>query len=476
MSFPAAACHRLPAPTAAGLALPAPTTATLTSSPASSLLSSQLEDEGVGTGACAARPAPGGAEGADGAALGNYASNPSAGAAAAGEQGQDEVLAARLRRAERWSLLTSARKVTGLSRLRACRKVTVTGEGGPAMRHGHRRGAGYSGLSTCASVWVCPCCMARIAARRAEQLATVMAMVRMTGGTAYMVTFTVRHHRGHRLASVWDAVTAGWSAVTSGGQWQDDGSGLLGWARVVEATHTPANGWHLHVHALFCWAGEVDDAEAQRVAFRAWARWDRALRRKGFDSTPTRGVDARRVRFGGDGADDGIGEYFTKLAREVTAGYAKDSRSGRSPLAILRDAVETYRVEDLELWWEWEAGSYGRRQLTWSTGARDLRTLAGVREQTDEEIAMEEIGDEDEITFSREAWREVTRTGQESFLLDLAETGGMAAVTAWLDERGLGWSPARRAPRRDGPRPRSPQTRREARAVLGVEGQSWSTV
>lgn len=148
--------------------------------------------------------------------------------------------------------------------------------------------------------------MARIAAR-AEQLATVMAMVRMTGGTAYMVTFTVRHHRGHRLASVWDSVTAGWSAVTSGGQWQDDGSELLGWDRVVEATHTPANGWHLHVHALFCWAGEVADAEAQRVAFRAWARWDRALRRKGFDSTPTRGVDARRVRFGVTGPTTGSG-------------------------------------------------------------------------------------------------------------------------------------------------------------------------
>lgn len=80
---------------------------------------------------------------------------------------------------------------------------------------------------------------------------------------------------------------------------------------------------------------------------------------------------------------------------------------------------------------------------------------------------MEEIGDEDEITFSRAAWSEVTRTGQESVLLDLAESGGMAAVTAWLDERGLGWSPARRAPRWDGRRPRSPQTRREARAVLG---------
>ena len=71
--------------------------------------------------------------------------------------------------------------------------------------------------------------------------------------------------------------------------------------------------------------------------------------RRGFDSTPVRGLDARWVRVGAD-EDDGIGEYFTKIARQVTAGYPKDSAAGRSPLAILRDAIETYRVEDLELW------------------------------------------------------------------------------------------------------------------------------
>lgn len=310
--------------------------------------------------------------------------------------------------------------------------------------------------------------MARIAGKRAEQLATVMAMVRLMGGSACLVTLTVRHHRGHRLGDVWDAVTAGWSAVTSGGQWQDDAADLLGWCRVVEATHG-ASGWHLHVHALLCWSGDVSEDAAQRVAMRAWLRWDRALRRHGFDSTPTRGLDARRVRVGSDG-DDGLGEYFTKIAHEVTASYVKDSRSGRSPLAILRDATETYRVEDIELWWEWEQASRGRKQLTWSTGARDLRALAGVRDQTDEEIAMEEIGDEDEIALSREAWQEITRTGNESFLLDLAETDGMRAVTGWLDERGLPWSKARPAPRRDGSRQRSPQTVREARAVLRAPG------
>ena len=39
------------------------------------------------------------------------------------------------------------------------------------------------------------------------------------------------------------------------------------------------------------------------------------------------------------------------------------------------NAVETYEVGNLARWWEWEAPSEGRRQLTWSGRARDLRNL-----------------------------------------------------------------------------------------------------
>ena len=317
-------------------------------------------------------------------------------------------------------MLAGDRKITGLDRLRKCRKVTVTGTGGPTMRAGARRGAGYAGLSTCASVWACPCCAGKIAARRAAELVAVMAAVRLMGGCAYLVTFTIRHNRGHRLAELWDAVTKGWSAVVDGGKLYADAAGLLGWCRVVEATHTPRSGWHLDVHALWYWSGDVDDTEAQRIAYRAWAwaRWDRALRRSGFDSTPVRGVDARRVRFASDGSDDALGGYFTKIAAEVTAQHAKDSRSGRSPFAILRDAVETYRVEDLELWWEWEHASHGRKQLTWSLGERDLRRLARVREVSDEEIATEDVGNEDVIALSGDAWESVVAGGHETTLLD----------------------------------------------------------
>lgn len=54
----------------------------------------------------------------------------------------------------------------------------------------------------------------------------------------------------------------------------------------------------------------------------------------------------------------------------------------------------------MALLWEWEEASHGRRQLTWSTGRRDLRAFAGLgREATDEEIAAEELDGQDAVAL-----------------------------------------------------------------------------
>lgn len=111
-----------------------------------------------------------------------------------------------------------------------------------------------------------------------------------------------------------------------------------------------------------------------------------------------------------------------------------------------------------------------------TAGGPGLRALAGLREQTDDEMAAEDVGTEDAIALSGDAWDPGQPRGRETVLLDLAETDGMPVSTAWLDERGLGWGPARKAPGREGPRVGcSPQPRVVARAVqgrgLGLEGR-----
>jgi len=55
--------------------------------------------------------------------------------------------------------------------------------------------------------------------------------------------------------------------------------------------------------------------------------------------------------------------------------------------------------------WAWEQASEKRRQLTWSTGRRDLRSLANLgREASDEEVAEEELDAEVRLVLARQAW------------------------------------------------------------------------
>jgi hypothetical protein len=85
--------------------------------------------------------------------------------------------------------------------------------------------------------------------------------------------------------------------------------------------------------------------------------------------------------------------------------------------------------------------SDGRRQLTWSTGRRDLRALAGFgREATDEEIAEEDREADIRIAMPAEVWGWLSDAGRACALLAVAEAGGLDAAVAWLHARDLPWS------------------------------------
>ena len=158
-------------------------------------------------------------------------------------------------------------------------------------------------------------CAAKIATRRADDLATVMRAVDELGGSAFLLTLTMRHDRGDRLGltseqrarrnrleerladvqvaeangwdvderqaeadaieldsikaqeGCWDVLSYAWQRVTSGSSWQEDCErfgGLLGWARAVEVTDGD-NGWHVHLHVLLCFREQVS-ADLARAA------------------------------------------------------------------------------------------------------------------------------------------------------------------------------------------------------------------
>jgi replication protein len=301
--------------------------------------------------------------------------------------------------------------------------------------------AGYAGLVTCGSTWVCPTCASKIAARRADELSTVMRTVLTAGGSASLITLTMRHHAGHKLAELWQALSAAWHGVISGKQWIADQElgGILGWVRVVEATHG-RNGWHLHVHVLVCWKRSVSLGLAQEIGERMWQRWARVLERKGLTSWKHRGgVDVRMASLG----SDNLAHYFNKLAREVTSSHTKESRGGRSPFGIVTDGLRTGDADDLALWDEWEQASFGRRQLTWSLGEHDLRKIADLgREETDEDVAAEDLQGEDVLALPYSTWQTLLGGQWTTDLLDAAELAGIEGACTFLTVRGLAFLPA----------------------------------
>lgn len=333
--------------------------------------------------------------------------------------------------------------------MRKCGRVTTgTDNGGPGLRLTADPGgpvAGFSGLATCGSVWACPVCAAKIATRRADELADMMRHALEQKCRASMVTLTMRHHEGQTLKACWDALSKAWAAVTSGKQWAGDSAafGLRGWVKAVEVTRGK-NGWHVHIHALMIW--DTADTlipitldEARHVAERMWARWNRALLRAGFDSLrDDGGLDVRMATLTPGGY--GLHEYFVKLAHEVTGGQAKLARGGgRTPFQILADTLATVReTGDVSDWREWEKSSHGRRQITWSQGLREWAHLGD--EASDDEVAAEQLEGDELVFIDAESWRALrVDPGRVCDLLETTEDNGYQAAIDRLRQWGLGY-------------------------------------
>lgn len=360
--------------------------------------------------------------------------------------------------------------LSSLPRVRACGRVSRSPEGGPTLRLSDDgqggQVAGLAGLVHCGSPWACPTCARKIGAKRAEEIRQVVEAVHAQGGSAALVTLTLRHHAGHRLADTWDALTYGWSRVTSGRRYTEECArfGVDGWVRAVEVTRGDA-GWHPHLHVLVLFDTPMSAEMVQEMAGRWWTRWEAAIGRRGYTAIAARGgLDARVVTVSPDGSGV-LGRYLSKIAFEVTGGTGKGGREGnRSPFEILADGLATGLADDIEAWWEYETASHGRKQVTWSRGVRDRFRLGD--EQTDDEIANDDLGTDDLIALPAQTWTAIRDRAEE--FLSLAETDGLSGACAYLTARGLDWSRVTRPappPRRRtaGSRPAPPPVPRRPR-------------
>lgn len=305
--------------------------------------------------------------------------------------------------------------------------------------------AHFSGLQTCGSVWACPVCQAKILNRRAEDASTAAATWHDQGNTVLMITLTMPHDAGMRLAPLFDTVANGFRSVISGRAWikTRDRLAIVGTIRSVEVTHGP-NGWHPHLHVLVFTRGRLNAEGIADLSGHVRAKWDRFITKAGYRQ-PDRlhGVVIQVCQSAAE-----AGAYIAKtqdgkgVGNEIARGDLKQGRNGhRTPLEILESFRWTGDVEDLALWNRYELATKGRQRITWSRGLRALLLPDTPAEQTDEEVAAEDVGGQVVALIDRETWRTVTRTpGLAGLILDTVEQGGTDALGVLMAGHGLGWT------------------------------------
>lgn len=308
------------------------------------------------------------------------------------------------------------------------------------IRHGDH-GAYYAGVVKCGSVWTCPVCAAQICEVRRQEVGALIDAHRAAGGAVYMAAFTVPHQRIQTAYELRSLVSTTFRKLQAGKAWQRNKqvAGLMGMVRALEVTYGE-NGWHPHLHVLFCFAPGVGDAAIRAFGEYVFDRWRSVVSREGYGE-PSRAV----WQFERAGNVSGAADYVTKWGadRELTQGHTKRARGGgRTPWALLEDA-DAGDPAALMAFREFGHAFKGARQLTWSRG---LREAYGLREpKPDADAAFEDIEERAPSigVLPRHVWREVWRRGLACGLLEAVEAApAWSTVVSFLRGHGVDvWRP-----------------------------------
>lgn len=214
--------------------------------------------------------------------------------------------------------------------------------------------AHYSNLTTCNKIHYCPCCRARLDARRAAELQGAMDRhLETVGNDVLLATFTFPHELGDDLFVISRKLKKTFSGYKSLRatrlQFEKIGETTFGSFTTTEYTYG-SNGWHPHIHMLIFVNPNVDVKALQLELSRGWQ--DYAFKKGLGLPSIERGV---RITSGkdyaekmasymcklGSDSDKKVSENTWSLAKEVTYAGAKKSFKGMNPFQILTAWLES---------------------------------------------------------------------------------------------------------------------------------------
>lgn len=336
-----------------------------------------------------------------------------------------------------FALQNVARKLIPDMAVSKCLRWFIPGAAGVELHYlpEFKRGK-FRQLQTCKSIWACPVCASLITEKRRAKLKLAHTAARSKGLRVLMVTLTFAHDRADDLRAIVDKMLGAWRGLTSQRSYKTlrRTSGILGYLRALEVTHSFVNGWHPHMHLLVYVRGGISAPEFEAALAPIWRG---CLRLMGLDCDLAIGC---RV----DDTDERVSDYIQKYGREpawdetaeVTKSHVKQGRSGsRTPFQLLSDAADG----------DWQAGQLfaefnrvflGRCQLQPSRGLWEL--LLGETFVEDDELVEESDTVSTLLGFlHREGWRLVLAQDARAEIQEALDTGSLDEVARRLELLGI---------------------------------------
>lgn len=338
------------------------------------------------------------------------------------------------RRDVRYERRKAAQAFTRLERLADCGNTAV----GQVYIGKSGGQAHFTQLATCGSVWACSVCSAKVLAARMTEVATALDAWSSKGGYFVFETLTMSHTKYDSLRKVWSAVGKAFTAINGGGYAAKHSAyGQCGYLKVVEVTHG-ANGWHVHLHVLRFIQERLGASKLNEWSDTIFAKWSSSLQKQGFKAP-----NKAQHKFDLVSSPAGLERYLFKSFdnSSVTANNSQSptkAQGGKGVWAVLDAAIANPRSIDRQVWFEWESGSRGKRQVSWS---KNLRKTLGLNEaKNDEELAAEVDAFIPLIAIDAASVRHLGRLGRiQSRVLRAVEKDDLSTACHMLNEHGVVW-------------------------------------
>ncbi len=335
------------------------------------------------------------------------------------------------RRRSRFRLLKAIQGFLGMNghRFRVMECMHRVGAEFHVKRNGNGH-AYYSGVHVCGSVWLCPVCSNKIASfRRAE-----FQQASEKGYSAMLITFTMQHGKGEALNNLLSVLNESVRSLKGGRWWQSFRRewNVKAYATSLEITYSQMNGWHPHKHMVIYCDIPQGDLDAEKVKAEILKRYSQLMKKNKRFVSGTYGIDVSV-------ADDAVGNYVSKwgIWNEMSQAPMKLGRGESMTPFELAEAAAAGSPFAVQAFQEYAEATYGKRQIVWSHGARELFGLGA--ERSDADIAQGDLGDETIISLHGSWWHVIQAHDAMAEVLEVAERAGANGVMEFLNTLSPPW-------------------------------------